>query len=180
MKEQEEWLRQQLLSGIIILHFQHLTESIYFVSLARKEDKGEDKGGEQDKGGDEDLAPTLKVTWKAKKGDAFNGGYTAEILQDIFSKVFLLWLSLDQDDLSSCLVLCVAQFGVHHILVSKKRNGKAIISFHSSVDAVRHVCAMSNICTDVIVIYYFAIAAASFKQRVWSGRVSTAHGLGQW
>lgn len=65
---------------------------------------------------DEDFLPSLKVTWKAKKNDPSNGGYSLEVLQDIFTK-----------------------FGVHHILVSRKRNGKAIISFHSALDAHRAI-----------------------------------------
>lgn len=32
-------------------------------------------------------APSLKVTWKAKKGDASNGGYNRELLESMFSKV---------------------------------------------------------------------------------------------
>ena len=36
---------------------------------------------------DPDTLPTLKVTWKAKKSDESNGGYSMEVLRDIFSKV---------------------------------------------------------------------------------------------
>ena len=41
------------------------------------------------KGGDDDAIPTLRVSWKAKKMDASNGGYNQEILEDIFSKVLI-------------------------------------------------------------------------------------------
>lgn len=36
---------------------------------------------------DEETVPSLKVTWKAKKSDPANGGYSKEGLEAIFSKV---------------------------------------------------------------------------------------------
>ena len=57
---------------------------------------------------------TLKVTWKSKKSDPTNGGYNQQILEELFSK----YGSLDQ------------------VLVSSTKKGKALISFHSQLDAV--------------------------------------------
>ena len=34
-----------------------------------------------------DQLPTLKVTWKARKSDQTNGGYSEEILQRLLSQV---------------------------------------------------------------------------------------------
>ncbi len=36
---------------------------------------------------EDDTLPSLKITWKAKKRDPSNGGYTKEILEEILSKV---------------------------------------------------------------------------------------------
>ena len=58
--------------------------------------------------------PTLKVTWKAKKSDISNGGYDQALLQGLFSR----YGPLD------------------HVLISGKRKGKALVSFHSGHDAV--------------------------------------------
>jgi hypothetical protein len=44
-----------------------------------------DKEPEEEEEGDE--LPTLKVTWKAKKSDQTNGGYSEEILQRFLSQV---------------------------------------------------------------------------------------------
>ena len=63
---------------------------------------------------DEDVMPTLRVNWKAKKTDGFNGGYSQKILEDIFSEIG----------------------GVHHILMSRKKKGKAIVSFLTAADAM--------------------------------------------
>jgi hypothetical protein len=41
----------------------------------------------EEEGEEDDLIPSLKVTWKAKKGDPSNGGYSTEILENIFSEV---------------------------------------------------------------------------------------------
>ncbi len=88
MKEQEEKLRQEFL-----------------------EQTGEEEGEE------EEVAPTLKVTWKAKKSDVTNGGYSQALLEDFFS-----------------------EFGpLHHVLVSRKRKGKALVAFHHPFDAQRAV-----------------------------------------
>jgi len=38
----------------------------------------------------EEILPTLKVSWKAKKSDPANGGYSQEILEEIFKKVFAI------------------------------------------------------------------------------------------
>lgn len=66
---------------------------------------------------EEDAAPTLKVTWRAKKSDPSNGGYTQAMLEDVFSG-----------------------FGpVHHVLVSSKRKGKALVAFEHPLDAQRAV-----------------------------------------
>ena len=35
----------------------------------------------------EEILPTLKVSWKAKKSDPTNGGYSQEILEEILNKV---------------------------------------------------------------------------------------------
>lgn len=40
-----------------------------------------------DEDGESDELPTLKVTWKAKKSDETNGGYSEEVLQSILSQV---------------------------------------------------------------------------------------------
>ena len=61
-----------------------------------------------------DVLPTLKVVWKSKKTDATNGGYNKEVLQEMFSKYGPL----------------------NHVLVSTKKNGKALISFQHPLDAV--------------------------------------------
>ncbi|XP_070576965.1 dnaJ homolog subfamily C member 17-like [Ptychodera flava] len=54
--------------------------------------------------------PKLKVKWKSKKGDESNGGYSYDILHSIFSK-----------------------YGdINNLLVSRKRNGSAIVEFVSS------------------------------------------------
>jgi len=58
IKEQQELLKQQLL-----------------------------KQGDPADDSDEDSLPTLKVTWKAKKSDVNNGGYSQKLLEDIFSQV---------------------------------------------------------------------------------------------
>ena len=58
--------------------------------------------------------PTLKVTWKAKKSDVSNGGYDQALLEGLFSRYGPL----------------------HHVLISGKRKGKALVSFHSGHDAV--------------------------------------------
>ena len=63
---------------------------------------------------EEEEMPTLKVTWKAKKSDVSNGGYDEALLSTLFSRYGQL----------------------HHVLVSGKRRGKALVSFHSSHDAV--------------------------------------------
>ena len=55
-----------------------------------------------------------QVTWKAKKSDLTNGGYSEQLLEGLFSRYGPL----------------------HHVLVSTKRKGKALISFHSAADAV--------------------------------------------
>ena len=55
------------------------------------------------------------MTWRAKKSDTSNGGYSQSLLESLFSRYGPL----------------------HHVLVSEKRNGKALVSFHSSLDAVR-------------------------------------------
>ena len=87
MKEQEEKLRQEF----------------------------QDKTATEDV--DEDTVPTLKVAWKAKKSDESNGGYSQQLLEDIFS-----------------------EFGpLHHVLVSTKRKGKALVSFHHPFDAQQAV-----------------------------------------
>ncbi len=39
----------------------------------------------------EDIAPSLKVTWKAKKGDPTNGGYSKDLLETLFAKVRLIY-----------------------------------------------------------------------------------------
>lgn len=74
MKEQEEWLRQHMQeqSSSLFLSRNLILLLLFSVSVAGEE---------------EDLAPSLRVTWKAKKGDPSNGGYTAKILEDMFSKV---------------------------------------------------------------------------------------------
>ena len=81
-------------------------------------------------GEDPEIAPSLKVEWKAKKADPTNGGYSKELLERLFSKVghFI------GDDVINILLLF--QFGVDHVLVSKKRKGRAVVSFHSAVHAV--------------------------------------------
>ena len=58
--------------------------------------------------------PTLKAIWKSKKTDLNNGGYNQELLESVFSKYGPL----------------------HHVLVSSKRNGKALVSFQHPFDAV--------------------------------------------
>ena len=63
---------------------------------------------------DTELMPTLKINWKSKKADSDNGGYNQELLESIFSKYGPL----------------------HHVLVSTKRKGKALVSFQHPFDAV--------------------------------------------
>ncbi len=88
MKEQEEKLRQEFLTK---------------TSVEEEED--------------EDITPTLKVTWKAKRSDDTNGGYSQGALEAIFS-----------------------EFGpLHHVLVSSKRKGKALVAFYHPFDAQRAV-----------------------------------------
>ena len=62
----------------------------------------------------DDLMPTLKISWKSSKSDTNNGGYSQELLESIFSKYGPL----------------------HHVLVSTKRKGKALVSFQHPFDAV--------------------------------------------
>jgi DnaJ family protein C protein 17 len=62
-----------------------------------------------------DTLPTLKVIWKSKKSDTTNGGYNKELLEQLFSKYGPL----------------------NHVLVSAKKNGKAVISFEEAFDAQR-------------------------------------------
>ena len=61
-----------------------------------------------------DLMPTLKISWKSKKADSNNGGYNQELLENMFSRYGPL----------------------HHVLVSTKRKGKALVSFQHPFDAV--------------------------------------------
>lgn len=42
-----------------------------------------------------DQLPTLKVTWKAKKSDQTNGGYSEETLQRLLSQVYDHWILTD-------------------------------------------------------------------------------------
>ena len=57
---------------------------------------------------DEDIAPSLKATWKAKKGDPSNGGYSQELLEDLFSEVSDPWKNLY---FCSSVVLCAVWRG---------------------------------------------------------------------
>ena len=61
-----------------------------------------------------DFMPTLKISWKSKKADSNNGGYNQELLENMFSRYGPL----------------------HHVLVSTKRKGKALVSFQHPFDAV--------------------------------------------
>lgn len=64
-------------------------------------------------GDSEDSMLTLKVTWRARKTDESNGGYSQQVLEDIF-----------------------AEFGsMHHVLVSAKKKGKALVTFDWPEDA---------------------------------------------
>ena len=78
---------------------------------------------------DPEIAPSLKVEWKAKKADPTNGGYSKELLERLFSKVghFIVVM---------IIIHTALQFGVDHILVSKKRKGRAVVSFDSAAHAV--------------------------------------------
>ena len=119
IKEQEELLRQRMKEQSKELPLPpSVFHHIFLLAVVVEED--------------EDFLPSLKVTWKAKKNDPSNGGYSLEVLQDIFTKVKYI----ESCDIQWYLLI-PQQFGVHHILVSRKRNGKAIISFHSALDAVR-------------------------------------------
>ncbi len=46
-----------------------------------------DREAEEEEEEEGDELPTLKVTWKAKKSDQTNGGYSEEILQRLLSQV---------------------------------------------------------------------------------------------
>lgn len=61
----------------------------------------------------DDVMPTLKVTWKTQKIAEPNGGYNEENLKAIFSQIGR----------------------IHHVLVSSKKKGKALVSFHYPEDA---------------------------------------------
>lgn len=81
---------------------------------------------------DSDQLPTLKVSWKAKKSDESNGGYSEEVLRSSLSQV-----SYDVLIENILVILSCSQFGpIHHILVSARKKGKAIVSFHHAIDAV--------------------------------------------
>lgn len=47
---------------------------------------------------DPDTLPTLKVTWKARKSDESNGGYSMEGLHEIFSKVRSISIFMDHNN----------------------------------------------------------------------------------
>ena len=78
---------------------------------------------EEEEEEEEDEMPTLKVTWKAKKSDESNGGYNQALLEGLFSRYGPL----------------------HHVLVSGKRKGKALVSFHSAHDAVSQPITLSHV-----------------------------------
>lgn len=97
---------------------------------------------------DDDQLPTLKVTWRAKKGDESNGGYSEEVLQTLLSKVS----SLNQRMLCSVMMFICMQFGpIHHILVSARKKGKAVVSFHHAIDAVSRSAVDYHCIVDIIV-----------------------------
>lgn len=87
MKEQEEQLRQEM---------KHKNVSHATV------DKDECAYG-----------TVMKVSWKSRKDDPTNGGYTQELLESIFSK-----------------------FGPVQVVMSRKRKGKALVAFTNTQDAV--------------------------------------------
>ena len=49
---------------------------------------------EEEEEEENDQLPTLKVTWKAKKTDETNGGYSEEVLHSVLSQVSSVWIIL--------------------------------------------------------------------------------------
>ena len=89
----------------------------------------------------------LQVTWRAKKSDASNGGYSQALLEGLFSRYGPL----------------------HHVLVSGKRKGKALVSFHSSLDAVS---THTHTHTHTHTIFLMPL---SFSKWQWRGRLACRH-----
>lgn len=93
------------------------------------------------------------MTWRAKKSDATNGGYSQSVLETLFSHYGSL----------------------HHVLVSSKKKGKALVSFHSGLDAVSKLA-------DVPVELYsllFCLASSS-REREGHASLPSDSQLGVW
>lgn len=56
----------------------YFTMHLLCCTVEEEEEEGEN---------DSDQLPTLKVTWKAKKSDESNGGYSEEVLRNSLSQV---------------------------------------------------------------------------------------------
>lgn len=88
---------------------------------------------------DADNGVRLRVKWRSTKNDVTNGGYSADSLHRIFEK-----------------------YGeITALLVSRKKNGSAIIEFSTHEDAVRAVHECGNADNPVVVSWLSAPSAQS-------------------
>lgn len=118
---------------------------------------------------DDDVMPTLKVSWRAKKTDDSNGGYSQEILKEMFSKVcnnnWRNWYILVPNVcyiISHWVLLLFSQFGgVHHVLVSRKKKGRAIVSFVTNIAAVSFINIYNGL------VWHLFILPASLRCKRW-------------
>ncbi|XP_029643052.1 dnaJ homolog subfamily C member 17-like [Octopus sinensis] len=82
-------------------------EQEYLKEQMKQEKMNEEESKHEINETSSELLPRLKIKWKSKKGDISNGGYTADILEELFSK-----------------------YGeVTALVVSSKKNGSGIVEF---------------------------------------------------
>ena len=80
---------------------------------------------------------SFQVIWRARKSDESNGGYSQQVLEDIFAQVSPACQCAQLKPVALRLSASFLQFGsLHHVLVSAKKKGKALVAFDWPEDAV--------------------------------------------